>query len=181
MSHSKPSRNYLEQLRKRYARARRKERAKILDEFVQTSNYQRKYAIALLRGKRRWRAAQQPIERKRARTYTDEDKRAVLWLAELFDQIGSKRLRVAMNNELDNLWRHKQLRVSRACYERLHQISPSTMDRLRASERRTVPHAHSGSKPGTLLKAQIPTAKRCCASAPLPSGMINAPVLWKPT
>ena len=52
-------------------------------------------------------------------------------------KIGSKRLRVALDNELDKLWRRKQLRVSRACYERLHQISPATMDRLRASERRS--------------------------------------------
>lgn len=156
MSHTKPSRPYLEQLRTRYAKARRKERARILDEFVQTSNYQRKYAIALLRGKRQWREPQQPIQRKRRRLYTAEDQRAVLWLAELFDQIGSKRLRVAMDNELDNLWRHHQLRVSRACYERLQQISASTMDRVRRRERRTPPHSRGGTKPGTLLKAQIP-------------------------
>ncbi len=156
MSPAKPSLKYLEQLRQRYTKAKRRARSRMLDELVETSGYHRKHAIALLRGQRRWRESTQPIRRQRRRMYSDEDKRAVLWLADLFDQIGSKRLRVAMDNELDTLWRHKQLRVSPACFKRLHQISPSTMDRLRARERRTVRQARSGTKLGTLLKSQIP-------------------------
>ncbi len=156
MSQAKPSQQYLEQLRKRYAKANRKARSKILDQLVATSGYHRKHAIALLRGKRRWREGQQPIRRQRRGIYTDEDKRAVLWLAELFDQIGSERLRVALNTELADLWRHEQLPVSRACYERLQRISPSTMDRLRRSERRVVARTRGGTKPGALLKSQIP-------------------------
>ena len=103
MSHvTKPSKKYLEQLRRRYTQARKKERGQILDEFVKTTHYHRKHASALLRGKRAWRDDRQPIQRKRRRRYTDEDKRAVLWLAELFDQISSKRLRAAMDTELPN-------------------------------------------------------------------------------
>ncbi|NTU65746.1 MAG: transposase, partial [Chloroflexi bacterium] len=40
---------YLESLRKRYAKARKKERGQILDEYVQTTGYHRKYAIVVLR------------------------------------------------------------------------------------------------------------------------------------
>ena len=153
MSTCKPSEQYLGKLRERYRQAHKKERGRILDEFVATTGYHRKHAIALLRGKRRHRNPKIPSHRVRRRTYLAEDKRAVLWLAELFDQIGSKRLRVAMDVELDHL--HDHLQVSRACFRRLQAISPSTMDRLRRTERR-VPAGHrGGTKPGTLLKSQI--------------------------
>lgn len=156
MTHTPPSRAYLAQLQVRYAKARKRERTRILDEFVKTTNYQRKYAIALLRGKRHWRDERRPIQRKRRRRYTDEDQRAVLWLAELFDQIGSQRLRVAMDSELATLRRQGHLRVSAACYQRLQRISSSTMDRMRRRARPTGTRTRGGTKPGTLLKSQIP-------------------------
>jgi hypothetical protein len=145
--------SYLNKLRERYRKARKKDRGKILDELVATTGYHRKHAIALLRGKRRHRNPKTPIQRMRRRIYLAEDKRAVLWLAELFDQISSKRLRVAMNAELDHV--RDDLEVSRACFKRLRQISPSTMDRFRRTERRAVGRHRGGTKPGTLLKHQI--------------------------
>ncbi len=144
------------QLRQRYSKVKRSARSQLLDERVDSSGYPRKHASARLRGKRRWRENTQPIRRQRRRIYTDEDKWAALWLTELFDQIGSQRLRVAMDNDLNNLWRHKHLRVSRACYQRLQQISPATMDRMRAHERRPLSHTRGGTRPGTLLKSQLP-------------------------
>ena len=144
---------YLNKLRERYRKAPKKERGTILDELVATTGYHRKHAIALLRGKRRHRNPQTPIRRLRRRIYLAEDKRAVLWLAALFDEISSKRLRVAMDVELDHL--RDDLDVSRACFQRLRQISPSTMDRFRRTERRPVGHRRGGTKPGTLLKHQI--------------------------
>ncbi len=144
---------YLNQLRARYRKARKKARGQILDELVATTGYHRKHAIALLRGTRRHRNPKTPIKRLRRRIYLAEDKRAVLWLAELFDQISSKRLRVAMDVELDHL--RTYLDVSQACFKRLQQISPSTMDRFRRTERRPVARHRGGTKPGTLLKSQI--------------------------
>ncbi|MBI5877312.1 MAG: hypothetical protein HZB53_06660 [Chloroflexi bacterium] len=154
MQHIKPSRAHLEQLRKCYAKARKPERSKLVDEFVKTSHYERKYALALLKRKRNWRAADQPIRRRRA-IYTDADKRAVAWLAAVFDRIGSKRLRVAMDSELANLRRLKHLAVSSDCYAHLQVISASTMDRMRRAERRPVGRTRGGTKPGLLLKTQI--------------------------
>ncbi len=156
-----PSQPYREQLRQRYNKASQQERGHILDEFVQTTGYHRKHASAWLRRKRDGRDAQQPIQRKRRRLYTDADKRAVCWWVEWFDQIGSKRLRVAMDNELATRWRPGHLRVSRACYQRLQQISPATMDRMRRSGRRPPTGTRGGTQPGTLLKTQIPI--RTCA------------------
>jgi hypothetical protein len=151
----KPSEQYLNKLRERYRKARKKQRGRILDEFVATTGYHRKHAIALLRGTRRHRDPQVSLRHPRGRTYTEEDKRAVLWLADLFDQIGSKRLRVAMDVELAHLRRQGYLKVGRAGYLRLRKISPSTMDRLRRSERRPAGRRRGGTKPGSLLKSQI--------------------------
>jgi hypothetical protein len=155
LSTCKPSEQYLGKLRERYRKSTKKQRSKILDEFVQTTGYHRKHAIALLRGRRRHRDSQRPLRHPRGRVYTDEDKRAVLWLAELFDQIGSKRLRAAMDVVLATLRRQHYLQVSPACFRRLQVISPSTMDRLRRSERRVPGHRRGGTKPGTLLKSQV--------------------------
>ncbi len=156
MDKCKPSESFLTKLRDRYARAKKKERSRILDEFVATTSYHRKYAVALLRGKRQHRDRTKPIRRLRARYYTPEDRQAVLWLAELFDFIGSKRLRVAMDTELPNLRRQRHLHVGANCYQHLLEISSATMDRFRQSVPRPRSRRRGGTKPGTLLKSQIP-------------------------
>lgn len=154
MSKTKPSREYLLALKKRYAAASKKERTAMLDEFVKTSGYHRKHATALLLGQRVHRT--RPAQRPRARVYTAEDVRAVFKLLDLFDRISSRRLRVAMNDTLPALRRQGFLRVSAASYQRLQAISPATMDRLRASQRASGQRRKGFTKPGTLLKHQIP-------------------------
>ncbi len=154
MSKTKPSASYLNRLRQRYAQASKKERSGILDEFVKTSGYHRKHAIALLRGKRTHRTS--PARRPRAKVYTPEDTRAVLHLAEVFDQISSERLRAALDVTLPELRQQGHLRVSAVCYQHLLVISPSTIDRLRATARQPGSGRKGFTKPGTLLKHQIP-------------------------
>ena len=153
MAKNKPSAQYLDQLRKRYQRTSKKERGLILTEFKETTGYHRKHASAVLSGKRQVQKRAQPRSRVRARIYLAEDLRAVQWLAELFDQIGSRRLRAAMDVELDHL--KSALKVSAACFKRLKRISPSTMDRLRRTAPRARIQHRGGTKPGTLLKSQI--------------------------
>jgi hypothetical protein len=155
VSRPKTNQSYLDQLRIRYAKASKKDRTVILDEFVATCTYHRKHAIALLRGHRGWRRATTPIRRVRRRVYGDEDKRAVLNLAEVFDQISSRRLRAVMDAELPTLRRQGYLRISKLCYKHLLAISPATMDRLRQGSPRPI-RRRGGTKPGTLLKHQIP-------------------------
>jgi hypothetical protein len=156
VDHCKPPDQFLARLQERYAQAKKKDRGRMLDEFVATTGYHRKHAIALLRGKRHHRDHSKPIKRPRARYYTAEDKRWALWLAELFDFICSKRLRVAMDVELPELRRQGHLQVSAKCFQPLLEISASTMDRFRRAERRPHPRRRGGTKPGTLLKSQIP-------------------------
>jgi hypothetical protein len=73
---TRPADEYLKTLKKRYAEAGKVDRGKILDEFVATSGYHRKHAIAMLNGRRvriGYRA-----KRPRAQIYGKEEVRAVL-------------------------------------------------------------------------------------------------------
>ncbi len=156
MPQVKPDPKYLARLRKRYSKARKRQQSAILDEFVATTGYHRKHAAELLGGRRQWRDPNLPIHRRRLTLYTAEDQQAVFWLVELFDDIGSKRLRAAMDTELPALRRNRHLHVSRTGYQHLLQVSPSTLDRWRRAARRPGRRLRGGTKPGTLLKRQIP-------------------------
>jgi hypothetical protein len=145
---------YLASLKARYAKASKKGRSQILDEYVATTGCHRKHAIAVLSGRRQ--RVKGPIRRPRRAIYTDEDARAILALADLFDHICSKRLRAAMDNELPKLRLCGFLDVSPESYVRLQRVSPSTMDRLRRRYGRRRGRSRGLTKPGTLLKSQIP-------------------------
>lgn len=145
---------YLDSLKNRYAEATKKERSKILDEYVQTTKYHRKHAIAILSG--RYQSGQRPIRRPRKTIYTAEDAKALAFLSDLFDGINAKLLRAAMDVELEPLYRRGVLQVSRKCYRRLKHISPASIDRLRARYGPPHPKSRHRTKPGTLLKHQIP-------------------------
>jgi len=172
MDHIAPSPTSLAQIRKRYAKASKKQRTQILNEFVANTKYHRHHASALLAGKRKWRAPDQPLHRARGTFYTAEDQQALLDLVTLFDDIGSKRLRVALNNEVANLRRNGHLKVSRSCYPHVCQVSPATMDRWR----RAAPVANC---------AAARNRGRCSnirfRFAPMRNGMTNARALAKLT
>jgi hypothetical protein len=144
---------YLAQLQARYSKASKKERTAILDEFVKTTGYHRKHAIAVLN--RRRERVQGPIRRPRRSRYGPEEARAIVLVAELFDNICSKRLRAAMDVELPRLYEAGHLQMSSKCYANLLVVSPATMDRLRAGQRRILGKRRGFTKPGTLLKDRI--------------------------
>src|ERR1039458_7368006 len=84
---------YLEAIRKRYRKAKRADKGKVLDEFCSVCSYQREYAIRLLRRK----VNRTPRRRGRPSRYNQPELLAVLrkiWLAT--DQMCSKRLVAAM-------------------------------------------------------------------------------------
>lgn len=151
---SRTDEKYLKLLKERYRKASRKERTAMLDEFVKTTGYHRKYAIGLLNGRRQ--RCKGPIKRPRRAIYGSEEARALLTLSQLFDHINSKRLRKALDAELQGLYKSGFLQVSSKCYQNLKQVSPATMDRLLAGRRRQPGKRRGFTKPGTLLKHQIP-------------------------
>jgi len=145
---------YLELLRTRYRAAGKKEKGRILDEFVQTTGYGRKYAIALLNGKRNY--VKHVIRRPRRAKYGSGLIPPLLVLVDLFDGICSKRLRAAMDVELPRLCESGFLQISQESYDKLMQISPASIDRLLVGRRAQIRKARGFTKPGSLLKHQIP-------------------------
>lgn len=106
---------YLKLLRSRYRAASKKEKGVILDEFVKTTGYSRKHAIALLNGKRNY--VKEVIRRPRNTLYGAGLVPPLLILLDLFDGICSKRLRAAMDVELPRLYESGFLQVSPQVYE----------------------------------------------------------------
>jgi len=145
---------YLKQLQARYRKASRQEKTIILDEYVKTTGYHRKHATAVLNGRRE--RVQGPVRRPRRALYGVEEANALASLADLFDDICSKRLRAALDVELPRLYQAGVLSISATCYEKLLKVSPATMDRLRARYRSHHGRRRGFTKPGTLLKHRIP-------------------------
>jgi transposase InsO family protein len=145
---------YLKQLQIRYRKASKKERTAILDEFVKTTGYHRKHATAVLNGRRE--RVQGPIRRPRGKVYGADVARELAHLADLFDNICSKRLRAALDAELPRLYRAGIVPVSVECYQKLMAVSPATIDRLLIREQPVIGRRRGFTKPGTLLKDRIP-------------------------
>ncbi len=139
----------------RYVLATDTDKARILDEFVATSGYHRKYAITLLRHPPPPR--RRPITRPREKTYTPAVQRALVRLWEIADRICSKRLVPGLPELLDALERHGELTLDVPTRALLLSLSPATADRLLAPIRRAaLPRGRTTTKPGSLLKHQIP-------------------------
>jgi hypothetical protein len=145
---------YLKAIRSRYCRAGKKAKVTILDEFCAVCGYHRKYAIRLLnqRGKprKKRRAGRKPL-------YASPELLMALkriWFAS--DQMCSKKLKAAIP-----LWLPFYETVYKALtpetHDKLLTVSAATIDRVLKPVR--VAHGRkglSGTKPGTLLKNQIP-------------------------
>ena len=147
-------RELLDEARKQYWRAGRKEKTRILDEFVRYTGYHRKYALALLKGRYSHHKAS---ARRRKRTYTQEATNALVVIWKVCDRIASRRLHPFVPEMVRILENQGTLQLTPATRELVLTMSRATMDRLLKPARRAlVPHGRSTTKPGTLLKKSIP-------------------------
>lgn len=152
-----------------YRGASKKEKRVLLDQFVTTTGYSRWYARFVLRHEgRRIQVDQQTVVlavrsrkgrsvRKRARLYDEKVLTALLKLWRIMDYICGKRLQPILPELVAVLERHNEFRCDRETRAKLLRISAATIDRLLKPERRKQElRGRSGTKPGTLLKKQIP-------------------------
>jgi hypothetical protein len=148
---------------RRYQRGRKKEKQKLLDEFTELTGYNRSYARTVLRNHGRQAGGGKRPEvgnRRRAVSRQGYDQKVLealrrVWM--ILDFICGKRLVAIMPEVLRRLEYFGELKVDGHTREKLLRISAATIDRLLASERRK--HQLRGrarTKPGTLLKKQIP-------------------------
>ena len=146
-------REYLAAIKERYLQAPREEKGVILREFCKVCDYHRKHAIRLL-NQRKMEPRRRPG---RKAVYHSMELLRVLkriWLST--DQMCSKRLVAAIPLWLP-FYEEADKRLSDEVRTKLLSISAATIDRLLAPIRaRTRPKGLGGTKPGSLLRNQIP-------------------------
>ena len=144
---------YLNAIYPRYQQASRLEKRRILDEFCQVTRYHRKSALRLLNGPPPVRQPRAP--RRRPPTY---GLRVIQVLAAIWRAAGypwSLRLQALLPLWLP--WARTRFRLSPALEQQLLRLSPRQMDRRLAPYRRPGRTGrYGGTKPGALLKHQIP-------------------------
>ena len=142
-------------IRERYATASRAQKATILDEFTAATGYGRKHAIAVLRRP----PPPDPLavpNRQRARLYTDDVREALVTVWEASNRLCSKRLVPYLPTFLKALERFGHLELDPETRRLLLGLSAATVDRLLYQQRHGSPRSLSTTRPGPLLKNQIP-------------------------
>jgi len=148
----KSKREYLLAIWDRYQRVGRRFKSKILDEFCSVCGYARKYAIGLLSRKPRQRR-KRPGPRRRYDAQVLEPLKFI-WLKS--EQMCSKRLKAALPVWVP-FYEQKLGTLAEAVRKKLLRISPATIDRLLKKTRARSPgKGLCGTRPGRLLKVQIP-------------------------
>jgi hypothetical protein len=98
----------------------------------------------------------------RARKYDDEVLRALKKVWEILDYISSRRLIAALPEVVPKLVACREIRIKKSTQKRLLEISHATVDRLLKPEReKHTIRGRSATKPGTLLKHQVPIRTFC--------------------
>ena len=149
-------REYVEAVFLRYKRASRSEKSAILDEFCATCKCHRKHAIRVLRKFKRFI---KPKQKKRGRTPI-YNKEAILKPLKLIWKASnlpcSKRLKVILPLWLPG-YTKTYSPISEDVSKALLTISPATIDRLLKPVKAEYKlHGRATTKPGTLLRKQIP-------------------------
>ena len=145
---------YTDTMKRRYTRASKSEKGALLDEFVEVTGYHRKSAVRLLSGSGR---NGHSSNRGRPSVYRVEMKGALRSVWEASDRLCGKRLAPFAAELAQRLAEHGELRVSEEVMEQLSRVSASTIDRLmRPYKDRGLRRPFSTTKPGSLLKSQIP-------------------------
>lgn len=157
-------------LAKRYRKGSRDQKKRILDEFVKTTGYNRKYAIHLLINWGRTICRHidgefvklkvgRPKKRKRKgrRIYTDATRKALKEIWKFFDYMCGKRLVWLIRTNIELLRHEPEFLIDEDVQRQLEKISASTIDRVLAPARKKLSvKGRTHTKHGPLLKHQIP-------------------------
>ena len=143
---------YHKRIRIRYDRGSKEEKSRILEEFCKVCGYHRKYAIRLLNGPL-VRVTKRPG---RVSRYTEPKFLNTLkqfWFDT--DQLCSKKLKTAIPLWLEFFEKEHGV-LSDEVRGKLLKISPASIDRVLKPTKIKYGKGRSGTKPGTLLRTQIP-------------------------
>jgi hypothetical protein len=147
-------RELLEEVRPRYLKASKGGKGRILDEFVATTGYHRKYAIHLLRNGRP-RGRRKRVGRRW--TYGPEVVVALVQLWEASGHLCGKRLQPFLPELIGVLERQGEITLAPHIKAQLLKMGAATIDRRLKLARTKLPQrGRSTTKPGSLLKHTIP-------------------------
>jgi len=139
----------------RYRAAAGQERTRILEEFLASTGYHRKYALSLLNHPITKGTARKKRARPRQYGFAMQQALVTCWRAA--NGICSKRLVPYLPELVRVLEQYGELHLEAQTKERLLTLSAATVDRLLQAERKHAkPHGLGSTKPGTLLKSAIP-------------------------
>lgn len=143
-------------LAEEYRRAAKRRKGEILDTLCTITGYSRDHAARLLRAGPPGRAV--PRRRRvRPRTYDAEVLFALRKVWATLDGLCGKRLVAVMEQTILAMERFGELTISPPVRGKLLSVSAATVDRLLAPDRAKLAlKGRAGTKPGTLLKHQIP-------------------------
>jgi hypothetical protein len=152
----------------RYRKAGKKEKGTILNEFVALTGFARSYAAMVLRNQGRVIPVSRKLRvrgdlgkklprRGRGPTYDEQTVKVLVQVWRIMDYICGKRLAPVLGEIVERLLRHNELRCDAARSQKLSRMSAATIDRLLRPERQKYQlKGRSHTRPGTLLKHQIP-------------------------
>lgn len=151
----------------RYQRAKKKEKGMILNEFIKLTGYNRSYAAHVLQihGRKVYIDSKtvmvgdirKKAQRKRQAFYDSAVTEALKKVWYIMDCICGKRLAPVLREVVPRLQRFKEINISAEVKAKLIKVSAPTIDRaLKAERKKQTLKGRSNTKPGTLLKNQIP-------------------------
>jgi len=140
-------------IRNRYLKANKADKGRILDEFIAATGYHRKYAIRSLRHDRMPKSLKKKGRKKK---YQGEVIQVLIEVWEICGRICSKRLQPYLPELVSVLERFKEIEPSDETKALLFSMSSATIDRCLRKEQFEHPKGLSSTKPGSLLKHQIP-------------------------
>jgi hypothetical protein len=143
------------QMARRYRRASRTEKGRMLDELCALTGWTRRHARRALAEALSGRA-ERP-RRPRARVYGEDVLGPLRFVWAALGAPAGKRLAPFMAEAVEALERHGELELPPEVRSKLLRISAATIDRALAPERsRLRVKGRQGTKPGSMLKRQIP-------------------------
>ncbi len=143
----------VEVLRKRYVKASKKEKTRLLDEFIALAGCHRKHGIRLLGKQNQVEESNNRITNRAI--YNEAVKEALIVIWEAADRICSKRLKAVMLDFVDAMERHGHFELDPEVRQRLLKVSATTIDRLLSEIRKTA-HPHKKKRKPKRVSKQVP-------------------------
>jgi hypothetical protein len=149
-------RGYLKQLQTDYLKANKEEKTSILNEYTKNTGHNRKYVIHQLNRVELTSIIKNPGKKRKSR-YGAELLGPLEKLYEIFDCPCAQRLKPAIEAELERLRSFGEIILDDDSVKRLKEMSTATLNRrLSTLRKKYAKKGISTTKPGSLLKKQIP-------------------------